>query len=70
MYYPVKLVFVKDDRVIANKFWPRHRENREFAPTFSRQEKHREFCCSTGKSLETQENILTDIINIKSIFLF
>ena len=48
----------KNNNIIVKKTtpgWPRHRENREFGSYFSRQGKHREFCCNTGKVLETQE---------------
>ena len=36
--------------------------------TFSRQGKHREFCCDTGKIVETQENILTVFCYVNVIF--
>ena len=46
--------------------------------TFSRQGKHRKFCCDTGKNLDTQGKYfsvtqgkyLTVIIKIKSMFIF
>ena len=38
--------------------------------TFSRQGKHREFCCNTGKVFETQGKYFWLFINTKSMFLF
>ena len=38
--------------------------------TFSRQGKHREFCCNTGKDFETRKIFFTVFINAKSMFLF
>ena len=38
--------------------------------SFSRQGKHREFCCGTGRNIETQGKYLTVIIKIKSMFIF
>ena len=39
--------------------------------TFSRQGKHREFCCNTGKVFETQgKYFLIVFIDVKNMFLF
>ena len=40
------------------------------ALTFSRQGKHRKFCCNKRKSLRHRENILTVIINISNVLLY
>ena len=50
--------------------WPQHSGNREFGSYFFQTGKTGNFAVTQGKIWKQRENILTVIINIKSMFIF